>query len=120
MKNKKRQPFGSAHGKSFAALERISRKSPTRIAACGYRCQGRFWIAVAVAQAKEQFATATQEDDLFFMKRRPAEAGCDGGLVEFALDHVLRATVIETEDLVIKVESIHDEAQAAGHSDAAL
>ena len=65
------------------------------------------------------FATATQ-DDLFFMQWRPAEAGSDGGLIEFALDHELRAAVIETEDLVIEIETVHDKAQATGHFDATL
>src|SRR5438094_6921722 len=65
------------------------------------------------------FAMATR-DWLFFMQRRPAEAGGDGGLVEFALDHELRATVIETEDLVIEIETVHDKAQAMGHFDATL
>src|SRR5437879_8519349 len=54
------------------------------------------------------------------MQWRPAEAGGDGGLIEFALDHELRATVIETEDLVIEIETVHDKTQAAGHFDATL
>ena len=59
-------------------------------------------------------------DWLFFMQRRPAEAGGDGGLVEFALDHELRATVIETEDLVIEIETVHDKTQPARQTKAAL
>ena len=63
---------------------------------------------------------ATADDGLFFMQRRPADTGGDGGLIEFALDHVLRAAVVETEDLVVDVEPIHDEGQALAHFDATL
>ena len=54
------------------------------------------------------------------MQRRPAEARSDGGLVEFALDHVLRAAVIEAEDLVVDVETIHDKRQAVVEAHATL
>src|SRR3989442_12761009 len=56
----------------------------------------------------------------FFMQGRPAEARRNGGLVEFALDHVLRAPVVKTEDLVVDVETIHDKTQAVTQADAAL
>src|SRR5712692_3041039 len=57
---------------------------------------------------------------LFFMQGRPAHARCDGGLIEFALNHVLRAAVVKTEDLVVDVEPVHDEGQAVTHFDATL
>src|SRR5437773_12392483 len=54
------------------------------------------------------------------MQGGPAEARSHGGLIEFALDHELRASIIKTEDLVVEIETIHDKAQATRHSDAAL
>ena len=54
------------------------------------------------------------------MQRRPTETSGDRGLVEFALDHVLRAPVVKTEDFIVDVEPVHDKGQAVGHSDAAL
>src|SRR5260370_8891574 len=64
-------------------------------------------------------ATATRAW-LFFMQRGPTHAGGDGRLVKFALDHVLGAAVIEAEDLIIDVKSIHDKGQAVPHSHATL
>src|SRR5260370_2197712 len=54
------------------------------------------------------------------MQRGPTHAGGDGRLVKFALDHVLGAAVIEAEDLIIDVKSIHDRGQAVPHSHATL
>ena len=54
------------------------------------------------------------------MQRRPTETSGDRGLVEFALDHVLRAPVVKTEDFIVDVEPVHDKGQAVGHFDAAL
>src|SRR5258708_3014706 len=57
---------------------------------------------------------------LFFVEGRPAHARCNGGPVEFALDHELRAAVVETEDLVVDVEPVDDKTQAPAHFDATL
>src|SRR5436189_6472291 len=54
------------------------------------------------------------------MQGGPAEARSHGGLIEFALDHELRASIIKTEDLVGEIETIHDKPQATRHSDAGL
>src|SRR5436189_198756 len=54
------------------------------------------------------------------MQGGPAEARSHGGLIEFALDHELRASIVKTEDLIVEIETIHDKAQATGHSHAAL
>ncbi len=54
------------------------------------------------------------------MRWGPAGARGDGGLVEFALEHVLRASVVKTEDLVVDVKPIHDETEAMSELDAAL
>src|SRR6267378_2827066 len=54
------------------------------------------------------------------MRWGPAGARGDGGLVEFALEHVLRASVVKTEDLVVDVEPIHDETEAMSELDATL
>ncbi len=53
-------------------------------------------------------------------QRRPAETGGDSGLVEFALDHVLRASVVKTEDLVVDVETIHDKVEPMSKAEASL
>ena len=57
---------------------------------------------------------------LIFPQRRPAETGGDSGLVEFALDYVLRASVVKTEDLVVDVETIHDKAESMSKAEASL
>ena len=54
------------------------------------------------------------------MCRRPAHARGNGRPIVFALDHVLRAAIVEAEDLVIDIEAIHDKAQAMCQSYAAL
>src|SRR5882762_4720232 len=54
------------------------------------------------------------------MQRRPAHTRGDRGLIEFALEHVLGTPIVKTEDLVVEIETVHDKAQATGHSDAAL
>ena len=54
------------------------------------------------------------------MRWGPAGARGDGGLVEFALEHVLRASVVKTEDLVVDVKPVHDETEAMSELDAAL
>ena len=54
------------------------------------------------------------------MEGRPAHTCGDGGLVKFALDHELGASVIKTEDLVVDVEPVHDKTQAVAHFDATL
>src|SRR5258708_30087956 len=80
---------------------------------CG-RVRWRPW-----RRQKERSARATRAW-LFFMQGRPAHARCDGGLIEFALNHVLRAPVVKAEHLVVDVKSIHDKGQATGHFDATL
>src|SRR2546427_418746 len=50
------------------------------------------------------------------MQGGPAEARSHGGLIEFALDHELRASIIKTEDLVVEIETIHGKAQATEHA----
>src|SRR5258707_12458686 len=59
-------------------------------------------------------------EPLFFVQRRPAEAGGNRWPVIFALDHVLWAAIVEAEDLVVDVEPIHNKAQATANADAAL
>ena len=54
------------------------------------------------------------------MQRGPAETRGDRGLVELALEHVLGAPVVKTEDLIVDVEPVHDKGQATGHFDATL
>src|SRR5437879_13427098 len=54
------------------------------------------------------------------MEGRPAHTCGDGGLVKFALDHELGASVIKTEDLVVDIEPVHDKTQAVAHFDATL
>src|SRR5712671_5176580 len=57
---------------------------------------------------------------LFLMQRRPAETRRDSRLVEFALEHVLRAAVVKTEHFVVDVQTVHDESESAGQTHAAL
>lgn len=54
------------------------------------------------------------------MQRRPAEPRSDRGPIILALNHELRAALVEAKDFVSEVETIHDEVQAAGQADAAL
>lgn len=56
---------------------------------------------------------------LSFSQRPPYACG-NRGLVIFALNHVLRAALVGTKDLVIQVQSICDEAEAVRRSDTAL
>src|SRR5436305_1278027 len=57
---------------------------------------------------------------LFLVHRRPAHTRCNRRPVVFALDHVLRAAIVEAEDLVIDIEAIHDKAESVGQADTAL
>src|SRR5207253_7517124 len=57
---------------------------------------------------------------LFFVQRRPADARGNSRPVVFALDHVLRAAVVEAENLVVDIQAIHDELKAIRQSHAAL
>ena len=54
------------------------------------------------------------------MQWRPAETGRDGRLVEFPLEHVLRAAVVKTEHLIVDVQTVHDESESVGQTHAAL
>jgi len=42
------------------------------------------------------------------------------GLLEFALEHVLLAAVVEAEDLVVDIEAVHDETKAMVEAHATL
>lgn len=57
---------------------------------------------------------------LLLARWRPAEARCDGGLIVFALNHVLRAALVEAEDFVVHIQPVRYEAQAFGKTHAAL
>ena len=56
-----------------------------------------------MAKAKQWIRQATRAW-LFFVQRRPAEAGGYGGPVVFTLMKILRAAEIKTEHLVGKIE----------------
>ena len=55
-----------------------------------------------------------------FVGRRPANAGRERRLIVLALDHVLRAALVEAENFVVEVEAREDHAHAVAHADDAL
>jgi len=57
---------------------------------------------------------------LLFMQRSPAETRRDCRFVILALDHELRAAIVKTEDLIGEIETVGDESQPTGQSNAAL
>src|SRR5258707_5349778 len=54
------------------------------------------------------------------MKPGSGKVSGDRGLVELALDRILRAAVIKTEDPVVDAATIHKKGQAVVETDAAL
>src|SRR5256884_2735412 len=64
-----------------------------------------------VGRSRDEFplpSRAGREFRLFLVCRRPAHARGNGRPIVFALDHVLRAAIVEAEDLVIDIEAIHE------------
>ena len=63
---------------------------------------------------------ASVGEPLFLAWRRPAHTGRNRGLIVFALDHELRAALIEAEHFVVEIEPVHDKAKPVREPNAAL
>ena len=57
---------------------------------------------------------------LLFVQRSPTETRRDCRLIVFALDHEFTAAIVKTEDLIGEIETVGDESQPTGQSNAAL